>query len=354
MWLCPISEPRNARLMAPVVEHVIAEFPAIFSPDNVEPLGSADGFSGAEFWRITQGDAVYCLRHWPRQHPNEQRLRWIHTVLQHVHRRGINYIPVPLQNRQRHSYVEKAGRFWEVTNWLPGEANYHASPSSQKLQHAVRALARWHVIAADFDSGHGGPPTPAPGMLMRHQRCIELCSGGVDRLNAAVDQHAVDEQTGRQTATIAKQLIRLFRRHGPPAIAKLATACQLKVGRQPCIRDIWHDHVLFDQDRVSGIVDFGAMRPATVAGDLARLLGSLVRDDQHMWAIGMQAYEQVRPLTNDERQLIPAWDLANSLLSGLQWVEWLFVDGRHFANMTAVESRMNEFLQRLLSREPLS
>ena len=101
---------------------------------------------------------------------------------------------------------------------------------------------------------------------------------------------------------------------------------------------------------MTGIVDFGAMRPATVAGDVARLLGSLVRDDQDMWAIGIRAYEAVRPLTDDERQLIPAWDLANLLLSGLQWVEWLFVDGRRFANMTAVEGRMNEFLQRMVSR----
>ena len=343
--------------MAAIVEQVIAEFPVISDPDDVEPLGSANGFSGAEFWRITVGDAVYCLRRWPREHPSEQRLRWIHAVLQHVRGRGIDYTPIPLPNRQRLSYVEKAGWFWEVTNWLRGEASFHASPTPQKLQNALGALAQWHVIAADFDSGtyfdseRCGPPAPAPGMLTRHQRCTELCNGGIDRLSAAVERHTLDQHSGGQAATIAKQLIRQFRHRAPPAISILATACQLKVNRQPCIRDIWHDHVLFEQDRVTGIVDFGAMRPATVAGDVARLLGSLVYDDQDMWAIGIRAYDRVRTLTDDERQLIPAWDLANSLLSGLQWVEWLFVDGRRVANMTAVESRMNEFLGRIVSRD---
>ena len=332
--------------MAAKVEQVIAEFPVISDPDNVEPLGSADGFSGAEFWRITVGDTVYCLRHWPREQPSEQRLRWIHAVLQHVQGRGIHYIPVPLQNRRQHSYVKKAGRFWEVTKWLPGEANYHASPSPQKLQNALEALARWHVVAADYDTGPSRPPAPAPGMLMRYQRCVELSEGGIDRLSAAVDQ-----QPRGGAVAIAKQLIRQFRHHAPLAIPTLAAASQLKVSRQPCIRDIWHDHVLYDRDCVSGIVDFGAMRPATVAGDVARLLGSLAGDDQDMWASGFRAYETVRPLTDDERRLIPAWDLANSLLAGLQWVEWLFVEGRRFPNMTAVKGRMNEFLQRMVSRD---
>ncbi len=328
--------------MATEVDQVIAEFPAISQPDTVEPLGNADGFSGAEFWRITVGHAVYCLRRWPKGHPREQRLRWIHAVLQHLWARGVHFVPVPHQNRNKQTYLEHAGSLWEVTNWLPGKADYHAAPSLQKLANALAALAQWHVRAADFDSAPKGPPAPAPGMVMRCRRCRELCDGGVDRLTAAVNQNH-----GSRAAMIARQLIGEFRQRGPSTFPILMAACQLRVVAQPCIRDIWHDHVLFEQDRVSGIVDFGAMRPATVAGDVARLLGSLVRDDQDKWAVGMSAYEQIRPLTDDERRLIPAWDWANVLLSGLQWVEWLFVDGRHFANMSAVENRMNEFLQRI-------
>lgn len=332
--------------MATIVEQVIAEFPTITDPERVEYLGSADGFSGAQFWRITVGKAVYCLRRWPSGHPSEQRLRWIHAVLQHVHGQGIHFIPVPLQNRNSDSYVKKSDWLWELTHWLPGEADFHAAPSPMKLQSALTALAQWHVAAADFDTGSVGLTAPAAGMVMRCQRCIELCNGGVDRLSAAVDQNP----SGR-AAGIARRLIQAFRRHSPSALPTLKSACQLNVVVQPCIRDIWHDHVLFEDERVSGIVDFGAMREATIAGDVARLLGSLVRDNRDLWAIGEQAYHQVRPLTDDERRLIPAWDLANVLLSGLQWVEWLFVEGRHFENMTQVEGRMNEFLQRLSARE---
>ena len=62
---------------------------------------------------------------------------------------------------------------------------------------------------------------------------------------------------------------------------------------QPCIRDVWHDHILFLGDSVSGIVDYGAMAVDTVAGDIARLLGSLVGNHVADWEEGIDAYHQL-------------------------------------------------------------
>ena len=141
---------------------------------------------------------------------------------------------------------------------------------------------------------------------------------------------------------------------------------------QICIKDIWHDHILFDGQRVGGIVDFGAMNIDTVASDLARLLGSLVGDSTVVpttfnadsgidggtggdgestdsWQLGLAAYHCVRPLSDGERRAVQVWDRANVLLSGLQWLSWVFIDGREFENRPAIVSRCRDNLARLIA-----
>jgi len=117
---------------------------------------------------------------------------------------------------------------------------------------------------------------------------------------------------------------------------------------QPCIRDIHSQHVLFHQSRVSGIIDFGAMNNDTVATDVARLLGSLAGDDQQSWQVGMAAYQDTRPLTEIEQRFVHCFDGANVLLSPLNWLRWLIVEGRHFDDESLVLSRLDELIQRLV------
>ena len=115
----------------------------------------------------------------------------------------------------------------------------------------------------------------------------------------------------------------------------------------PAIRDVWHDHVIFMDEEVAGIVDFGALRPDTAAADISRLLGSLVDDDPHGWKAGLAAYGGVRALTLDELALVEALDRASVLLSPLQWIEWLYVEQRHFGDGARVARRLEELLVRL-------
>ena len=76
---------------------------------------------------------------------------------------------------------------------------------------------------------------------------------------------------------------------------------------QPCLCDVWHDHVLFDGDRVTGLVDYGAVKIDHPAVDVARLLGSLVGDDAEGWAAGLTAYREVRPFSAEEEELARRW-----------------------------------------------
>ena len=82
----------------------------------------------------------------------------------------------------------------------------------------------------------------------------------------------------------------------------------MTVPLQPCLRDVWHDHVLFQGDEVTGLIDPSAARTDTVAADISRLAGSLIADDRRAWGKAMDAYQAVRPLSAAKRsRLSGSW-----------------------------------------------
>ena len=159
--------------------------------------------------------------------------------------------------------------------------------------------------------------------------------------------------TGRDVAKwpelfeVGSRIIQRFRSVGPVIADELANVMKLPVPIQPCIRDIWEQHVLFEGDEVSGIIDFGSMRPDTVSTDIARLLGSLAEDCRDGWELATKAYCEVRPLSNNERQLTAVLDRGLVALSGLNWLRWTYLDGRKFVQRSVIEARMNTILRRL-------
>ncbi len=114
-----------------------------------------------------------------------------------------------------------------------------------------------------------------------------------------------------------------------------------------CLRDVWHDHVLFEGDRVSGIIDYGAARVDHVSVDLARMLGSLVEDDRALWDAGLEAYRRVRPLSDAEEGLAVALDRAGTILSVANWLRWLAVEERAYEDPAAARRRMATLVARL-------
>jgi Ser/Thr protein kinase RdoA (MazF antagonist) len=98
---------------------------------------------------------------------------------------------------------------------------------------------------------------------------------------------------------------------------------------------------------VTGLVDFGSMRPDNVATDIARLLGSMAVDNRDDWQLGLLAYQGVRRLGEKELALVETFDRTAVLMSGLQWLEWICLEQRDFLNRAAVLARVDESLGRL-------
>lgn len=115
----------------------------------------------------------------------------------------------------------------------------------------------------------------------------------------------------------------------------------------PCLCDIWHDHVFYQAERVSGLIDYGSVRIDHSAVDLARLLGSLAADDTQAWHEGMKAYAAVKPLSTDEQSLAAALDRTGTILGAAAWLKWLYHDGRSFSDRQVIAKRLEILVQRL-------
>jgi homoserine kinase type II len=177
---------------------------------------------------------------------------------------------------------------------------------------------------------------------MRLGRIEQIMTQGMERLASSIRR--------AESSAVAQRglrLLELFPLVAPASLESLRRLGEIPVPQQPSIRDIWHKHVLLTGQEVTGLIDFGAMRIESVAGDVARLLGTLVRDDPAGWQDGLAAYQSVRPLAPQERMLVSAFDQGNVALSGLQWLEWLYIQGRRFENEQGVLERLDESLGRM-------
>jgi Ser/Thr protein kinase RdoA (MazF antagonist) len=323
---------------------VLKAYPPECQPEKVESLGTAGGFSGARFWRLHAPRGLLCLRRWPSEHPTVERLEFIQAVLWHVDQQGFDLAPLALPAGSRKGYVRHGGTLWELTPWLAGKADFQARPNPARLAAALRTLAAFHQATVGF-------PLPvaerdfSPGIKQRLGQLQAYLTGGLAKLQAQITPALWPElaQTGLE-------ILGRFPRVAPAVASLLEQASREAVPLSPCIRDIWHDHVLFLGDEVSGLVDFGALNVENVAADVARLLGSLVGDDRAGWEVGLAAYQSVRPLSSSELALMRAFDESSVLMSGLMWLEWVFQAGRVFEDRPRVLERVQSIAARMAHR----
>lgn len=327
---------------------VLAAYAAVVRPTSIQALGGAGGFSGARFWRVETEAGAFCLRRWPVDYPGLAELEFIHAVLKHACQRGFRLVPVPLETGRGQTYVSYGGHLWEISAWMPGKADFSALPTEMRLRAATTCLAEFHRAVEDFPSHGpaGGTPPHAglsPGIARRLALLREWLSGRARLLEEALARSL----TWPEMVQRVERLLRLLPQAAPAVYGQLAQVQTHRVPLQPCLGDVWHDHVLYEGERVSGLVDFGSMRWDNVSCDLARLLGSLAGNDRKSWETGLSAYEAVRPLAQAEQDLIKAFDRSSHLLGALNWANWVVLEGRIFEEPTEVLKRIDDLMARL-------
>ena len=150
-----------------------------------------------------------------------------------------------------------------------------------------------------------------------------------------------------ELAQLARQILNAFDQSVESNGSELQSYREVRLRLHPCLRDVWHDHVLFDGEQVTGLIDPNAAKTETPATDLARLLGSFLGDDSDRWDVALTAYRSVRPFSDREAKVARVIDRSTVLLSGMTWLERLFVHQQNYASPPRILDRLRQIVPRL-------
>jgi Ser/Thr protein kinase RdoA (MazF antagonist) len=317
---------------------VADRLPLLRGHGRIVPLGNHGGFSGARLWRWEGDEGRYCIKAWPAgEHDYQGTVAFAHRAMNRARRQGLLFVPTLRAAEVR------ADRMWEVTDWMPGKADFHQFPTKARLEAALIALARLHVAWHVNDPSRRAQPSV--GLWRRFDRATQW----TERIESSWQPVVACDPSGLLTPLVHRAWPLL--RHWLPCIAAQLAPWRQRVSLlQPCLCDIWHDHVLFQSDQVSGIVDFGSLRDDDVTVDVARLLGSLVGDNGEQWTIGLEAYRRVRPLSVEEEALARALDRTGTIIGLANWLNWLCTEPpRDIDNPQRAAERIQSLLGRLES-----
>ncbi len=287
------------------------------------------GFSGSLVWQVIDSTGMFCLKRWPTEDVNVERLCWIHRVLSAARNAHCEFVPVYFQTVTGKTVCSVGSGLWELATWMPGSANFNQNPDWGKLTSAIEAIARFHAAAAIGDTQLGTSPAVAERMQLLGSLPVRMPA-----LRQAVG--TISDVALRNVAAKALDLVRLR-----------ATSC-LNEGMkyrdrfllmQPVIRDIWHDHLLFVDDKLSGIIDYGAMRVDSVCCDWARVIASLRIERKIPWDNSFEILRQKVGLSEVDIAMIRWLSECGTMLGVANWIEWLFVEGHEFHDRNSAIER---------------
>lgn len=231
-----------------------------------------DGFSGAVAWRLESGGGRWVLRRWPETGPDLPRLEEIRSFLATARENGCRLVVVPERaSGGAAAWRGPDGAWWQLTAWLPGESQPSPQISPQQFRSAVAGVAgllnAWRT---------GGPESrwaqSQPGLSDALRRFagrlqdIRRLAGALrppDPLRMPRDFVRLALATAEQLEGRSERLYRLGE-------SLAARSYQL----QPVLTDLWRENVLFDGERISGIIDYGSLAIDTPLVTWARLIGS--------------------------------------------------------------------------------
>lgn len=316
------------------VSNLLRHYPPWCRPLSApEPLGNAGGASGARLWRFASARGTLVARAWPSGSIDDRRLATIHGWLAEA--RHLGFVPVPIADIHGRTFQGLDGRLWQVEPWMSGSA-VRGRPMPPQLRAGMIALASFHqALARHRRDG----PSPSPGLAARLREIDGLLTGGFEALDRSILSSPADPLRDP-----ARRWLDLARRLAPSLRESIRPDAGLAVPLQPCVRDLRPDHLLFEGDRLTGLVDFGAMDIESVAADLARLLPDWPGDDR---ADALSAYASIRPLDEGEPRLTVAFERTADLLLGGHWARWHFIERRVFDDPEAVGRGLRRGLDRL-------
>ncbi len=241
-------------------------------------IGIAEGIENSNFLvETTQGRFILTLFE-KRMKPEE--LPWFLGLMTHLAEQGIA-CPQPIVAKDGVSLRQLAGRPAVLVSFLEGRSLEAVTP--QACEQVGRGLARLHEAGRGYKAERANALAPE-GWVKLFSRCTD----GGDKAVAALIA---------ETRTALSSIV------GSWPVADALPRGQIHA-------DLFMDNVFFREDQLSGVIDFYFACTDFLAYDLAICLNAwCFEDERHYrqdWAEALlRGYEQVRPLTEAEHQMLP-------------------------------------------------
>ncbi len=337
-------------MLSQSLQQVLTAYSPCYAPVRWECLGSSAGFSGAVITRLETSAGAFCLRGWPAGSLPKPRILGLHRFLKTVFEAGVPEVAAPVPALNGETLISWQNGDWQLEPWMPGTADFWNFPTRARLKNVMAKLAAFHRAARHYtDEGpariwfYHQDLAPSPAVAERLEILRDWRQVKIQRLT-----HCLSTEPDRELGELAAEFVSRFHTVARVVESQLELLSRAGFRLQPCLRDVWHDHVLFSGDEVTGLIDASACRSEHVATDLARLLGSLLGDDRERWMQAVQTYEHHGgPLDSHERALIEALDQSGVLLSGMIWLERLLLDRETVSHRPKVMERLKSLRERL-------
>lgn len=319
--------------------------------------GIRGGFSGSRVWKVglSHSQAAY-LKKWPTIGPSASRLALIHRVLTQIQYlqplREISplRVTVPIRNCLGDSITQADGHLWELSPEISGTPKRPADLQKSDIDSAMQTVAEIHLALDQIGRidptnwPYSGCKIPSPG-LKRRSQWLERIREDLSSFSRLQPPNTAPSNVQTKFKQLLEAALPLV---APSAVTAHWIECKLPI--QPCIRDLWYAHVLFDKSQVTGIIDFGSIGEDCVVTDLARLLRSWIPQEAVEFRLAIASYQKTRGLTEVELASLEVFDRTARVLSAFQWIEWLAVERREFEDWEAVSDRLDFVLARLPHR----
>lgn len=311
-------------------------WPALQQASQFRPI--AEGLSSSQVWQAQLPNTALCLKAWPKTAMTAQRLTELHQFQGELSA-SLCFIAKIERTMEGATFLKTQEHLWELSSWLPGAPVSASAVILELGQATIRAIAQMHATSQSWNCQYGSSPavTQRIEMLQRYQvRTTEL------KLSV--------ERADEPLRTLASQTLRHF--HS----SSVRVEAELKRLTAPTelfwvLRDLHSEHVLYENGKVTGIIDFGAARMDEPLVDLVRLLGSFWPEDRNTRHELLLAYFRlmdevdIRKNTvllfgkqpQHQQALVERYKLldeASTLLSAMQWLQWLVVERQQFASET--------------------
>ncbi len=269
---------------------VLAHYPRAIRTLNWARLADSGGLSGAVILRgDLDSEPLFCAKRYPASTSSDDILRqhrWLADAS------GLGFVPRLMQTETGETLVASLRHNWEVHDWMPGRADFAADPSPVKLLAACDAVLSLHSVWRNF------------GTRLEPSRAIRNRLMMIAKWRTAPPPIRTPLEA-RAAAAISRHLDR--------AESRLVEWVDRPHPCHPCVRDLRRDHFLFEGDKLTGLIDYGAADWDTPATDAARMLGELAGEDRELYEVGIDRFAGLR-------DLIRLMDLAGTVGSVIRWL----------------------------------